>query len=354
MNTPELNAEDELRQMIDKVAYLAIGVHLLLIGLYYVWGYENLSLLNLACTMAWFHGRHLNKQGKIDLAINFLSAEIVVHAIATVSVLGWESGFQLYLLSALVFHLLYAGKNIKRMIMSTSLFAFVFLALQLFCKDGGQYGADSWLMQGIYYVNFSASMLGISLCVYYYNEVTAKAHRKLYALASTDALTGLPSRRAFDTQMQKRLMEAEQASLIMADIDYFKRINDTYGHDVGDKVLQEVACRFQQKLRQNDVVFRWGGEEFLITLPHTSLGDAHVVAKSLCEVISHSPIVCEDAILNVSITCGVSTTDQSINGVGQLIKHADQALYRGKENGRNRVTLFGEMLRTDSYSIAMQ
>ncbi|MDD2335241.1 MAG: diguanylate cyclase [Geobacteraceae bacterium] len=161
-----------------------------------------------------------------------------------------------------------------------------------------------------------------------------------FELASqVDYLTGLPNR----LDMSKRL-EAEQArsirrgrcfALIMADIDHFKRINDSYGHDIGDQVLVTIARTLSGYLRKEDSCARWGGEEFLILIPETDKDEALEVAERLRELTENLALEAETSIIRTTISLGVSVY---ANGetLEACIKKADDALYRAKNSGRNR------------------
>ncbi len=167
-------------------------------------------------------------------------------------------------------------------------------------------------------------------------------------LALTDPLTGLYNRRMFWEIATKELSKADRYgdyfSIIMLDIDYFKKINDTYGHDVGDMVIKKVAEILKKNVRSSDVVARWGGEEFIIMLPKTGLVDAVKVAEKLREIIEKTPIRLKDGrVIRITVSGGVSTFKGS-ESLEQLIREADMALYEAKRKGRNRVEIYKEML----------
>ncbi|MCT4660748.1 MAG: diguanylate cyclase [Tissierellales bacterium] len=169
------------------------------------------------------------------------------------------------------------------------------------------------------------------------------AYEQLEFMANKDPLTGLLNRRAMmeriglEKNRSKRI--GTSLSIILADIDYFKKINDYYGHDVGDEVLVDLSKLFKSTLRATDAICRWGGEEFLILLPDTTIEEAIIVAEKLrLEVASHS---FRDALPagKITMTMGVAEfKDHSTTK--NWIKIADQALYRGKKDGRNCVRCF--------------
>ncbi|MBF2027247.1 MAG: diguanylate cyclase [Oscillatoriales cyanobacterium C42_A2020_001] len=185
---------------------------------------------------------------------------------------------------------------------------------------------------------------------------TVKNHRELMrtndilsAIALSDPLTELNNRRALDWELPRQLQNArnrsETLSLVMLDVDYFKRINDTYGHPVGDRALQLVSSRLRHNLRFRDTLFRYGGEEFVIILSNTDQNEALLVSRRLCRLISEQAFSIEEGLeLNITISAGTATLESSDDPKGMsLLRRADQNLLRAKSSGRNRVVGGAEM-----------
>ena len=126
--------------------------------------------------------------------------------------------------------------------------------------------------------------------------------------------------------------------LIMADVDRFKSINDTHGHEGGDAVLIDTAARIRENLRKIDVAARWGGEEFLVLLPGTELETKHTVAEKLRTVVASNVVIHDGARLSVTMTLGVSVCAPGCDPEA-AVREADGALFRGKQRGRNREVL---------------
>lgn len=162
-------------------------------------------------------------------------------------------------------------------------------------------------------------------------------------MAITDVLTGLHNRRYLESHLSTL---AEQASargkplaLMILDIDHFKSINDSYGHDAGDDVLREFAVRIRKSIRGIDLAARYGGEEFVIVMPETDLHVAGLVAERLRQSIAGEGFSIEKGArrIDVTISIGIATLDNKGEPVADVLKRADQALYRAKHDGRNRV-----------------
>ena len=161
----------------------------------------------------------------------------------------------------------------------------------------------------------------------------------------TDILTGLSNRRHFDEQLERLLDECDRyggpVSLVVADIDHFKHVNDTYGHDVGDAVLAHVSRLFQDGVRTVDIVARFGGEEIACLLPQTELPGAREFAERMRRAIESRPLTTGAATVGVTVSLGVATYAGTGGSVarGQLFSMADRAMYRSKQEGRNRVNV---------------
>ena len=162
-------------------------------------------------------------------------------------------------------------------------------------------------------------------------------------MAITDALTGLSNRRYMESHLGTLIEQAAArgkplASLII-DIDYFKAINDTYGHDAGDDVLRDFAMRIRKSIRGIDLACRYGGEEFVIVMPETDMAVAAMVAERLRRRIAAEPFAVAQGTrhIPVTISIGIAGLRDKDDTAAALLKRADQALYRAKRDGRNRV-----------------
>jgi len=158
--------------------------------------------------------------------------------------------------------------------------------------------------------------------------------------ANTDPLTSLPTRETVKKQLNKDLFELYDhhgsVYLIMADLDYFKHVNDRYGHLVGDEVLKGAAARMRQSLRDSDVVGRYGGEEFIILLKNKSLDQARQIAERIRSHVGSSPIKAHDLEVKITLSQGMAAGHPE-DSAEALIERADQALYEAKRNGRDCV-----------------
>lgn len=200
------------------------------------------------------------------------------------------------------------------------------------------------------------SFLTLTFLAAFYEYSRQKSYEKVRHLSSQfeqqarhDPLTALLNRRGMGQFLDHEIIRFHRSrknlSLILVDLDHFKKINDNFGHAIGDKVLVKTANLLRECVRGQDVVSRWGGEEFLIMLPETRIDSAMRVAENLRHKIENSPIAALDSEINLTASFGVC----EINGTTPLnraLNLADKALYKAKENGRNRVEC-AEDVQTD-------
>ena len=160
-------------------------------------------------------------------------------------------------------------------------------------------------------------------------------------LARMDSLTEVYNRRALDERLRIAAVQTEKSgrsmAVLFADLDHFKRINDSYGHDVGDYVLKDVTLRIRSVLRFGDVLGRYGGEEFVIALPDCGEEQARQLAERIRERIAERPVVCAGTFIPVTVSIGISVLRDGLSDIDGALKRADQALYFCKQNGRNCV-----------------
>lgn len=182
----------------------------------------------------------------------------------------------------------------------------------------------------------------------------ANSYAQVLRFATIDALTGLNNRRQFEVRLKQETANAKRKGkplcCIMLDIDYFKHVNDTWGHSAGDCVLKNVAAIVAQELREYDIASRYGGEEFCILLPDTKIKEAAFVAQRLRKAVEKAEINISDdevlgsGFLKVTISIGVSEFDEDCDVPERLHQCADVALYEAKRRGRNRVIVYDESL----------
>jgi len=197
-------------------------------------------------------------------------------------------------------------------------------------------GAEDFSSEDIALIELFSQFVGASIG-------NIQLFEKVQHQATTDGLTGFVNHKTFYEVLEKELWRSRryggQISLIMVDIDNLKKINDTYGHRAGDKVIKEISRKIKECIRQIDTAARYGGDEFAIILPNTSLNDATVAAERMVHTVSDSSITWEDSEIGLSISVGLGQYDAD-NTPEDITSRSDQALYTAKQAGKNTVRIF--------------
>ena len=190
----------------------------------------------------------------------------------------------------------------------------------------------------------------ISMIVYDVTDVAINklqikgVNERLEHLSQTDGLTQLNNRRHWQQCMQREFDRharyGDETSLVMFDIDDFKKVNDNFGHTIGDKVIQHISHLLKQSLRETDCAGRYGGEEFSVVLAKTSATDALQFAERLRQKIEHTALVYENQTINVTVSIGICDIKEELKNSGQWLNFADEALYNAKETGRNKCVIY--------------
>lgn len=232
----------------------------------------------------------------------------------------------------------------SRLIVAALAFAMLVLAARIFATAAGKaqldMAVDRNLLQSLSFLTALVAVLATSIGFVFMIKERADEHNRI--LATLDPLTGVANRRfivgALERDLQRAVRSRRPLSVLMIDIDHFKTVNDVYGHPVGDQVLCHVVELLRKRIRAQDLLGRYGGEEFLAVLPDTTPDGARRLAEKLRQAVAGSP--CPVAGQPVVVTVSIGVQGGSIgpgNTWGQLIQEADTALYRAKDGGRNRV-----------------
>ena len=313
-----------------------------------------LLLFNIVSISIYVIGSFLiQKHTVIISCIAFV--EIILHTFICVILLGNNFGFSMYfiLLIPMVYNILHS-LNTNRFILKASILSILSFVLFVTCYVLSNLGQPLYASEAlekvrpfVYVANIFIVFIALSFFSILFIVETVDAYNKLYnqnkqldTMANTDPLTGLYNRRT----MTKHIIDffsdykvsKQPFSIIICDIDNFKKINDTYGHEGGDEVLRSLSRIFESLIRDKDFLCRWGGEEFLILLNNTDLNLARTIADRIRVNVENNEIKYNDKTIKITITMGVAsvTEEQDYN---VLFKLADERLYTGKNSGKNIV-----------------
>ena len=238
-------------------------------------------------------------------------------------------------LAFLIGYIVFKSESIIVSLSATILISFVYIILTYYAMQF----FNLWLPIIIPMISVSLVFAAVYIVKYI---LKSRDFEHQYRLATTDGLTELYNHRYFQEQMILQIANSKRYdskfSLIMVDIDFFKKFNDIFGHQSGDAVLKQVAAKLKKNVRATDFVCRYGGEEMTIILPNTDSEEAFLTAQKLCQVIAEKPFkLANNQESNVTISLGVATFPQEGQTSDELIESADKRLYIAKENGRNQV-----------------
>ena len=281
--------------------------------------------------------------------------EIILHSFICVILLGNNFGFSMYfiLLIPMVYNILHSI-NTNRFLLKASMLSLLSFVIFVTCYVLSNIKQPLYMNDALKKVRpyvYVANMLIVFLALSFFSILfileTVVAYNKLYnqnkqldTIANTDPLTGLYNRRTMTKHIMDFLSDykinKQPFSIIICDIDNFKIINDTYGHEGGDEVLRSLSRTFESLTRDKDFLCRWGGEEFLILLKNTDLYLARSIADRIRVNVENSEIIYNDNTIKITITLGVaSVTEEQDYDI--LFKLADERLYKGKNSGKNVV-----------------
>ena len=284
---------------------------------------------------------NLLKRRHNRLAVALIWIEVFGHATLGTLLSGWGSGYYYYFLMFVPTVAISMPRR-RAIILIAWLWAY-FIALMILgatVHPITPIGHTALLFLQGYNVTVLIGM--VTYFTLMYRRLAISAEQKLKRLATTDPLTGLFNRRS-TVEMAANCVAAVtrgggDLSFILADIDHFKLINDKFGHNAGDAILTTVAAKLRELVRAQDILARWGGEEFLVVLPNTPIeGAAELAARFQERFTAFKPQICEHNV-GISLTMGVSTLAPG-ESFDAAVARADQALYRGKDEGRNRIIL---------------
>jgi len=327
--------------MTRRVTLVAAGVDLAFIGLFLLLDSPFLAWLNIASIAIygvayWMLTRHINMP-----AVALIWFEVLGHAAVGTMLVGWDSGFHYYLLMFIP-AIVVSGDRKRMMFLLTLLFAY-YLGLHAASRGLGVMaplsGTGLWIVHSF---NVAIVFAMASYTARFYYGTVRRAEKKLVELATKDPLTGLSNRRNLLALAEHEIARArrtgEPIALVIADIDHFKQINDQHGHEAGDHVLSHVGALLMQLCRGQDIVARWGGEEFLLLLPATDLNAATQLAERVRAAVATASVDHESKAVSFTLSLGVAVLD-SAEPISAAIARADRMLYQSKAEGRDRVSV---------------
>jgi diguanylate cyclase (GGDEF)-like protein len=327
--------------------------HLILAVLFFLFDCRLISAIASVSVLIYYLVLTLTRKQKYEIALAIASLEVAWFSIITTIAFGFESGFYLYNLAiiSIIFYFsigwnFFKGSEIFNWIYSIGHFVIAIVTFIIGKVLTPWYTLSEAKMVSFIILNIAVAFvieIGILFLLRwdtaYRNGAMTDRNSKLNEMANKDALTKLYNRRYMDRFLEEKLIghnvDGKIFGLIMCDIDNFKRVNDTYGHESGDDVLVEIAKVFMDSLRGDDCVCRWGGEEFLVVVDGNKKISVDV-AERIRAKINDLVIKTHGREISVTMTFGIAESIPGYN-IEKLVEIADEKLYQGKQNGKNQV-----------------
>ena len=282
--------------------------------------------------------------------VNFLFHGITLAwIVAFIVYFGWLCGVQHFLFFLVILNFLVSYISMNKKIVYAGFLCVLRLGLYSYTLLHNPISADAGLLGAFFqYVNTITIFILVTVAAGAFSKESQEMEKRLFIynkkimkLASVDPLTGLWNRRSMVQYIEKLIKEYEEGngnifSISIGDIDFFKKVNDTYGHDCGDVILKQMTHIFEAYMEDKGSIARWGGEEFLFVFPRCNGDDAYMFLQEISKKIRGMRIEYEGKTVSITMTFGLTEFDIT-EGVDGTIREADKKLYQGKETGRNRI-----------------
>jgi diguanylate cyclase (GGDEF)-like protein len=322
---------------------LALVLHGIFLALFYAYDirplyYFNYFSVTLFIVVVWVTVRLRRLAAGAMVA---MTLEILLHQLLGVYLLGWGYGFQYFLIAVCAFLGLVGSQRLAtQMLLAGICFLTLAAAYWLHLHVPPSYSMPAAVRVFLYIFNLASTFVIIATVAMIFSHAERQYKERLAEESNTDPLTRLSNRRWAMTCLASERARVRRCArefvVAIGDLDDFKQINDQFGHHAGDDVLVAVAGALRRALRTQDVIARWGGEEFLLLLPETNLDNGSMVLDRLRALVAGLEIPSGPHRLRISITFGVAVAGPA-DDVEAVVKAADAALYEGKRQGKNRV-----------------
>lgn len=328
---------------VRQALIIALSVHTIFLLLFVALNIPMLIIAQVTSIILYMLAIRFNRTSAFQAIATLIWIDLLGHALISSEVLGWQNGFHLYLLLLIPVTFLYGSKPQTRRILLTELVVVFYLLLDYHLYDKpAMIELSPMLSMLIRYLNVIVCFGCLSYQLHFYAACIRDSGHPPIDKPDTDRLTGLQNREAIlskiDEIFSSSALNRQHMSLIIADIDYFKMINEQYGHNIGDAALIYVAQILHDSIRHNDRASRWGGGEFLLLLPGGPLKSAEQIAERIQAKLHQLPLHKNGQTITISMTFGIAELLPG-EDFNQCLIRADMALRNGKANGRNRIEL---------------
>ncbi len=343
---------NRLTKLFRGAGILCAIIHILLCNTFYVLEIKPLFIFNVCSVIIYLFSIGMLKASTIKISMRIAYSEMILHSIVSVAVIGWSTGFALYIIAMIPvsFYIFYISSKKSFEAYGHSILAIIaFFAIRIMAYEKAPISpiTDSHIEKLIYIYNgvITCGIILVSTIIfvseiYRGQRELEEKNELLTKIASSDALTGIMNRRSMGTYLKEahKLYEEEGDVYFIAigDIDNFKNVNDTYGHDCGDEVIIMIADIISKGMDEESECSRWGGEEFLILMEDVNEIEAQEKIENIRKQIDEMVHTYKKQDVKITMTFGISMITKRYT-LDDVIVAADNNLYEGKELGKNRV-----------------
>lgn len=341
------------RQLFSLIIYSVALVHFFLTGLFFYLDIKPLYVFNCISVLTYLFSMRFIKKSQFTVVYYITYTEIILHSLVATLCIGWQFGFAQYIIGivSVGYYIGYSINAFHQNAKAPTINAVIAAVSFMLCRVLSSfvepfYTVDRPVMEMFIYIfnsicTFSFLILFSMLFIFEIKLASAKLRHQnaiLDQLANTDPLTGLYNRRSMNVFLEQALKSDSSFAVVMCDIDDFKKINDTYGHDFGDIVLQEIAQITTNNVNESGYVCRWGGEEILMLISNSSKEKTKEIAEGIRSAVDTHRFLSESGKTSVhcTLTLGVAEYEKG-KTIEEVITQADYNLYCGKRNGKNMV-----------------
>lgn len=335
-------ARERLQGLIFAGAAAGLIAHALLVAAFLAVGALALAIASIGSVLLFAACMQLARTGREHFATTLIQVGVLAHASLAVWYLGWDSGFHYYVFCLIPPVIAMPGRTAWR-VLCLAISAGGYVALEAVAAGMSPVlSLEPERLDSFRSFNIGVSLAILSYLVLALRGAIIRAEHRLTDIATTDLLSGLFTRRhglyLINREMARCARTGAPLAFVLADIDDFKQVNDRHGHEIGDHLVAAIGRRLDAGVRKEDMVARWGGDEFLMILPGLDGPSARATAERVQQSVARDPVHVDDLELRVGMTCGVTEYSPG-DTVEDCVRAADAALYDGKRMGRNQVVL---------------
>nr|WP_136249737.1 GGDEF domain-containing protein [Ningiella ruwaisensis] len=323
------------------ICFVGAIAHIAFLFLFALMDVVAMVIFNIVSVAVWIFAFFLSQRRQFEKSVNIIAAEMYCHAIVATLFVGPDLGFQYYLWPILGLLLSLPNNKLKQSTFLCLLVVISFILLTLFTKNVSYSYELIFIVEWIYAMNVLFAALPFIFTILYLRNDNLVNEKELFSQANMDPLSGTYNRRfvndlmsTSDTEQRRRSFDTY--TIVLGDVDHFKQINDTHGHQVGDEVIRRVAEVLQDNVRDSDIVSRWGGEEFLVILANADTETAEKVVNKIRHGIKAEiqiPVLKETG---VTMSFGIANAHRHMS-FEETVRQADIKLYQAKATGRDKM-----------------